>query len=127
MTEALYTEFVRGLEAHAVHEADFSIRESRTLHGVLGLVTESAELADALKKRLAYDKPLDRTNIVEELGDIEWYMQVIRDANGISREEVIEANVRKLESRYPGGWTQERAIERDLDAERAALEDARRD
>jgi NTP pyrophosphatase (non-canonical NTP hydrolase) len=127
MTEQEYTEFVRGLESHAAHEADFSIRESRLLHGVLGLVTESAELADAIKKRLAYGKPIDQVNLSEELGDIEWYLSLIRDAYGLSREEIIEANVYKLQSRYPGGWTQHRALNRDLEAERAALEDARLD
>ena len=38
-----------------------------------------------------------------ELGDIMWYVAQATQALGVSFEEVIERNVKKLESRYPGG------------------------
>lgn len=125
MTEGQYTEFVRGLESAAAKEFRPTVKESRLQHGILGLVTEAAELADALKKLQAYGKPIDETNIVEELGDLEFYLSLVRDAIGVSRDEVINANFKKLESRYPGGFNAERAMRRDLNAERNALEDAR--
>lgn len=61
---------------------------------------EAGELFDAVKKYVIYGKPLDRENIVEELGDLEFYMEGLRDSMGITREEVIEANQRKLAKRY---------------------------
>lgn len=49
----------------------------RLLHGVIGLVTESGELLDTIKKSLFYGKPLDKTNLIEELGDLLWYISLI--------------------------------------------------
>lgn len=43
------------------------------IHMALGLAGEMGELLDALKKHLVYVKPLDTTNLTEELGDDYWY------------------------------------------------------
>lgn len=65
---------------------------------------EAGELFDAIKKPVIYNKGVfDRKNIVEELGDIEFYMEGLRQALGISRDETIEANIAKLSIRYSEG------------------------
>src|SRR3989304_5173811 len=46
-------------------------------HAVKGLVTESAELTDALKKHLIYGKILDEVNLLEEAGDQLWYLALL--------------------------------------------------
>lgn len=51
-------------------------KELDLLHCVTGLVTESAELVDAIKKHVFYGKPLDVVNIKEELGDLLWYIAI---------------------------------------------------
>lgn len=61
---------------------------------------EAGELFDAVKKFVIYGKPIDRDNVVEELGDIEFYMQGLRASLGITREETIEQNITKLQARY---------------------------
>lgn len=61
---------------------------------------EAGELFDAVKKMVIYNKPLDRNNVVEELGDLEFYLRGLRDALGITREETLEANIDKLVVRY---------------------------
>lgn len=43
------------------------------IHAQLGMLTEVGELADAFKREMAYGKPLDAVNIVEEIGDVFWY------------------------------------------------------
>ena len=43
-------------------------------HMGLGIVGEVGEIIDALKKHHIYGKPLDRANLVEELGDVCWYV-----------------------------------------------------
>jgi NTP pyrophosphatase (non-canonical NTP hydrolase) len=74
---------------------------------------EGGELFDAVKKYVIYCKPLDRENVVEELGDLEFYMQSIRDTVGITREEVLEYNMKKLSERYAKlTYSNEAAIER---------------
>lgn len=43
-------------------------------HGACGMLTEIGEVADAYKKHEIYGKPLNRTNVLEELGDLMWYV-----------------------------------------------------
>ena len=52
----------------------------RINHAAMGLVTESAEITDAIKKYMIYGKKLDRTNLIEELGDVMWYAHLLADA-----------------------------------------------
>jgi len=72
------------------------------LHMALGICGEAGELADAVKKWAIYLKDLDRENVVEELGDLEFYMEHIRQLIGITREETIQYNIQKLGKRYEG-------------------------
>jgi NTP pyrophosphatase (non-canonical NTP hydrolase) len=72
------------------------------LHMAVGISGEAGELLDAIKKVAVYNKPLDRENVIEELGDLEFYMQGLRDSLGITREETLEANMSKLSVRYAG-------------------------
>lgn len=71
------------------------------LHMVVGISGEAGELLDAIKKHTVYQKPLDIVNVVEELGDIEFYMEGLRQGLGITRDAVLAANVYKLSKRYP--------------------------
>jgi len=82
-------------------------------HAALGIAGEAGELIDAIKKHAIYGKPLDRVNIVEELGDLRFYMQALMNTLGISEEEIIRENMRKLSARYPRGiYSDEQAIAR---------------
>jgi NTP pyrophosphatase (non-canonical NTP hydrolase) len=69
-------------------------------HMGTGCCTEAGELLDACKKFAVYQKPLDRANVIEELGDLEFFMEGVRQAIGVAREEVLAANVEKLRFRY---------------------------
>lgn len=61
---------------------------------------EAGELFDAIKKRVIYRKELDRANIVEELGDLEFYLEGLRQEMMITREETLAGNIDKLSARY---------------------------
>lgn len=76
--------------------------DCHNLHMCLGISGEVGELIDAVKKSIFYRKPLDRVNAVEELGDIEFYLEGLRQGLGITREETIEGNINKLAQRYEG-------------------------
>lgn len=73
------------------------------LHMAVGVAGEAGELIDAVKKYVVYNKDIDRENLVEEMGDIEFYMEGLRSSLGITREETITANMVKLGKRYSGG------------------------
>ena len=71
-------------------------------HHATGISGEAGELLDAIKKHVIYNKPLDRDNVIEELGDLEFYMEGLRQNLGVTRQETIAANINKLSVRYAG-------------------------
>jgi NTP pyrophosphatase (non-canonical NTP hydrolase) len=84
--------------------------DAHLLHMAVGVSTEAGELLDAVKKATIYRKPIDCENIIEELGDIEFYLEGIRQAFAITRETVLFANIAKLRRRYhEGRFTNEQA------------------
>lgn len=95
---------------------------SRVMHGAMGMVTEAGELMDMLKKHVIYGKPFDPVNVLEEAGDKMWYAAIVLHACGFGFEEALERNIAKLRARYGDKFSEERALTRDLDAERATLE-----
>lgn len=72
------------------------------LHMAVGVSGEAGELLDAVKKAAIYAKPIDLENVIEELGDLEFYLEGIRQNLGISREETLVNNINKLKVRYDG-------------------------
>jgi NTP pyrophosphatase (non-canonical NTP hydrolase) len=92
------------------------------MHYVLGIVTEAGELADAVKKAVIYGKDLDGTNIIEEIGDLQWYEARLLDLLDSSFADARRRNIAKLRLRFPDGFTEEAAVDRDTDAERVILE-----
>ena len=72
----------------------------------LGLAAESGEFCEIPKKMLFQGKPLSEDNVFHmkrELGDIMWYWVNACRALNLDPNDVIQENVNKLQSRYPGG------------------------
>ena len=82
--------------------AEMTPQDAHILHMAVGICGEAGELIDAIKKAVIYRKLLDRANVIEELGDIEFYLEGLRQRLGITREETIDANIDKLLVRYNG-------------------------
>jgi NTP pyrophosphatase (non-canonical NTP hydrolase) len=82
--------------------AEMTGEDAHLLHMSVGISGEAGELLDAVKKAVMYRKDIDRENVIEELGDLEFYMEGLRQGLGITREETIEANISKLGKRYKG-------------------------
>lgn len=93
----------------------------RLLHATLGIFGEAGELAEALEKQMLTGE-LDMVNVSEELGDADWYKQIGHDETGVSEVDVRAKIIAKLQKRYPEKFTSEAAHNRDLAAERTALE-----
>jgi|TARA_R100000030_G_scaffold76767_1_gene59702 NTP pyrophosphatase (non-canonical NTP hydrolase) len=78
----------------------------RLLTAGVGINAEGGEFLEIVKKMVFQGKPWDdhnREHLIIELGDLLWYVAQATQALGVSFEEVIERNVKKLEKRYPGG------------------------
>lgn len=93
------------------------------LHASMGLVTEAGEFQDMIKKHIFYGKERDDVNLKEEIGDILWYCAIALEALGADFESVMKTNIDKLKARYPEKFTEEAAVNRNLDRERKILED----
>ena len=91
--------FKPGVQIHH----DLSADDCEIIHATLGVAGEAGEIVDAVKKFTVYRKPCDRDNLIEELGDMEFFLQALRKRLFISREETLEANVNKLSKRYSSG------------------------
>ncbi len=76
--------------------------EAHLIHMVMGICGEAGELLDAIKKYVIYKKPLDRENVIEELGDLEFYLEGLRQGLGASRISTLSHNLEKLAKRYEG-------------------------
>lgn len=94
----------------------------RLIHASMGMITESAELVDQLKKHIFYGKELDLVNVFEEAGDTMWYMAIVADVLGEANfNRIMQTNIDKLRARYPDKFEYKSAVERDLDKERQIL------
>jgi NTP pyrophosphatase (non-canonical NTP hydrolase) len=73
------------------------------MHLVLGLVGETGEIAEKVKK-LVRDQHsdldrLDRDDMAAELGDVLWYAAVLADFLGLSLGDIAQRNIAKLADR----------------------------
>ena len=85
-------------------------------HMATGMSGEAGEILDFIKKLAIYNKPLDAAAIDklnEELGDLEFYLEGVRQAFSLDRTEILAGNIRKLGKRYAGHkYSDQQAIER---------------
>jgi hypothetical protein len=92
------------------------------VHGIIGLFGEAGELMQHLHDVMSGTEPLDLVNIVEEMGDAHWYLALLHKHVGKLPSEVWDINIAKLRKRFPNKFTEEAALNRDLDGEREVLE-----
>ena len=87
-------------------ESKMKVNAASLMTGAIGIASEGGEFSEIAKKCIFQGKPMDDETIFHckrELGDIMWYWITSCRALGLDPNEVIEENVKKLESRYPDG------------------------
>lgn len=78
----------------------------------MGLAGEIGEVIDIMKKHIYQGKELDITDVIEEVGDVLWYIANFCNVNNITMDECMESNIKKLRKRFPNGFTTKDANER---------------
>ena len=122
-------EYIRGvlktesIDFEAIRGRFEDPRTIRLLHAAIGMATEAGEILDQVKKHLFYGKPLDWSNLDEEAGDMMWYLGVLADVmEHKDFSKILGKNYHKLAARYGEGFSEDKAMNRDLLTERAILE-----
>ena len=71
---------------------------------LVGLLGEAAEIGQLILEGLTKGE-FDKAKLAKELGDALWYISALCSKLGLDLGEVMAANIRKLEERYPNGYT----------------------
>ena len=100
-------------QANAMRTLNPNLSERDVLiNSVMGLCGESGEAIDIVKKWLAQGHALDKEHLAKELGDIAWYLAEAATALDLSLGDILQANLDKLEKRYPDGFETRRSLSR---------------
>ncbi len=92
-------------------------RSDKLENACLGLAGECGEVCDIVKKALFQGHALDRAGLIEEAGDVLWYLAELAAGLGVSLEDMAVQNEMKLRRRYPNGFDAGRSRNRGADGE----------
>jgi NTP pyrophosphatase (non-canonical NTP hydrolase) len=114
MEQITHAELVRALcKSGEQMAAEMTPEKAHLWHMVTCIAGEAGELIDTVKRHVIYGKNLDIGNIVEELGDLEFYLEGLRQGIDLPRELTLKHNIAKLSVRYAGlKYTDEAAVAR---------------
>lgn len=93
------------------------------LHAAIGKMTEAEEFFEMVLAHVLDGKDFDKTNAIEEIGDGFWYDFMALRLLESSFEDAAETNIKKLVQRFPDKFDADKALVRDLGAEREILEE----
>lgn len=116
-----FKKFVAGLEC--TKNDSFLLRLD---HSICGCNSEAGELMGDMKKLRFYQAPMNEKFLLEfkvELSDLFHYVTMAVNVLGISFDELIKLNTDKLNARYPNGYNQKDALNRDIENEERAIKD----
>lgn len=75
-----------------------------TINAALGLAGEVGEAVELVKKAYFHGKELNREKLRDELGDVLFYLDWLASLQGLTLQDVADANIAKLRARYPDGY-----------------------
>lgn len=81
---------------------------NHALHGIAG---ECGEI-HSLYQKTYQGHELSKERVMDEAGDLCWFLMELCFAEKIDPQEMLEYNIDKLRKRYPGGFDAERSVHR---------------
>jgi len=109
--------FLAFIDSTSKLEAQDNISVPRVMTSAIGMLAESGEFTEVLKKMVFQGKEFNEENrfhMKRELGDILWYWIQGCIALGYTPDEVMDENIKKLEARYPNGFEVARSEKREV-------------
>lgn len=89
-----------------------TVEKAELVHMAVAICGEAAEIAEAVLNFVIRNKGLDKENMLEEEGDMEFYLNRLRSILGHSRNQVLKHNTDKLAVRYGQSYSDSAAIAR---------------
>jgi NTP pyrophosphatase (non-canonical NTP hydrolase) len=77
--------------------------QARLVENTLGLVGETGEVAEKIKKLIRDGSRIQNEEIMKELGDVVFYATALANIYGKGLQEVLELNIAKLDDRQRRG------------------------
>jgi len=87
--------------------------DEHLLNAMLGLAGEAGECCDLVKKSRFQDGRRIEEMLIDEAGDVLWYVAELASALGVTLNGIAQHNIRKLQERYPEGFDPERSLHRE--------------
>jgi len=84
----------------------------KKMNFLLGLFGEYGEVVELIKKETFHGHEMNIDKLTEELGDVLWYLTALCIQYGIPLHDVMEQNMKKLQKRYPHGFSSADSINR---------------
>lgn len=82
------------------------------MNSVLGIAGEAGEVVDAFKKNKYQGHKFDREKILNEAGDVLWYISELCTALDCRLEDLAKMNIAKLRQRYGERFEAEKSYAR---------------
>jgi NTP pyrophosphatase (non-canonical NTP hydrolase) len=86
--------------------------KQRLLDAAAGLAEEAGEILGLVRKHAYQSHDLNREKLKIELGDALWCLATTATSAGLTLDDVAAANVAKLGTRYPQGYSDTASRER---------------
>jgi len=99
-----------------------SVSHETPLNCVLDINKSSLKLLDVMKKKIFYNKNIDRITFDKLVLLVESDVNWLVGHYNLKMEDVCQVNIDKLKARYGDKFTSDKVINRDLDTEREILE-----
>lgn len=107
----------------SIDEIELIGYEGDALDPIDAIVIQQGIIADKLKRAIYYGKEFEYDDVLKALAKIKINLIIACEDIEENYEDVLDANIRKLSQRYPDlKFDAERAINRDLEKEKKALQ-----
>lgn len=91
------------------HETLRTGKEVGVIESVMGMCEEIGEVVGKINKAIFRGHDADVGELINELGDVLWYLSITAYNAGVPLESVAKLNLAKLKLRYPDGFDIERS------------------
>ena len=85
--------------------------EDKRRHALFGLCSEVGEIHSIFQHEYQ-GKPASKEKVIDECGDLLWFLCELCDSFFINLSDVMEYNINKLKKRFPDGFSAERSEKR---------------